>query len=1790
MAEDHVKTYPPQGGLPEAHAETHEAGGDDEVTGLPAAPHAASHISGGDQIQVATTVQKGLMSANYAGRIEAQGLATPNTIHVDGNRVDVYVPDGNPAFPYKTIQDGVTAAELIASAVNPVIVLIEPGFYDENVVIRKDNVHIKARETAYTTTIDPTSGSAVTFTNATALSLGVYNTSGTYSDLVNQGDAGPLTSGVHGISVASSTAHPPIRLLGVKGDATANTTDFANGLYIEHCSIVCSNPTTPPYYIRNANRVVIGLESFTFSVAAPFTIINSDRVYFLDSLMNCNVSATWNSADTDGTPDNTSYKQLYGKNTVFPDITLSGEAKVADSFSLQFNNVTLSDTASFESHESLIKQDLIVGAGCEFNLYASGVLGAITIDAAANACLMDGGDQLGVITDTGSHLTRNFSKHVDAHLTGNDQIPSATTGNKGLMTAAQVTINETMDGHIHDGVDGTSKLTQANSHESPDTDVATTSLHHTVGLMANQAAAGNHGHLNYLLTDGSRNMENLGSVAGAGTVSTVGSSTTVTTTGDAFTNLNLWDTITANGETRQIYEKTDNNNIVVNAAVDWSATHAWTWVMAIHLHLNSDSDDRTERGITWVDAEGHDTWQLYTWYGEDDAIFGVYNAHTGVDILTLSDVGRMSLNRTFDSNPRNVDDQSPDLFSIFPQQFSYVSYTEDEAVFTDNTTEAATTEGVSFKFLDASIVDRTKNWTYLAMPRKFRACGISFHDVGVAGWTTRVEYYRTGVGFVPVTLIEDATSNYTQTGRLKWDRFDPGGAGDDWDETTVGGVGPYYWVRIGSTTNPPGGVDTPEVDTLNPSAVPAIGIYQAAEDTRPVMSINPRGRIQIGGSPLGHDTLLQVSERIAGASINSSESFSLAAFYSQSGVNNTLHIQIATDDSVYPALLTARSRGILSVPTTVQDNDGIGGFEMFGYTDDWYELAEINGYMDGVPAPGSAPSRLVFKVTPSGSTSPVERLRISQDGLISTAGTIQAGVFQGTSFNTNVAAAQLTMSGTTLGADGTDANITITLAPKGTGTLAMSSKRISSVADPSAAQDVTTKNYVDTGFAVVAHTHATLPTVEEKANLPHIDYLQANGFITNGGLTDNGDGTVTFSNEQAWLSPDDDFSQVELYTLTGGTTGVGAIPDLPYGKSYIVGKYNGGSPVFDVITNVDLIDEFTYIPYHTIFRDADDTIHSLTWDNMGIGLTNKLHQRFVKTERFTRESGLILGEVATRTVTVTEGKAWNGGTRLTLPAFTSATNDMQLYYHVAGVWTALTITQYSNSQYDDGTNIQGLGAGKYVVNWVYRHQGVHTDVNILLSGQFDNIDEANQASVPTDVPDVVASLGILVGAFIVEQGASSATVVSAWEKILTIGNIINHDNTANISGGAPADYQHLTTVQVGYLPTADQKAALVGTSGTAPSAANKLVDNSDTRLSDNRIAVDHSHSGAANQSSKLTQANTHQSPDTDAATSSLHHTVGTGATQAAAGNHLHTGVYPPVAHTHDGTGNNGPKLVQANTHETPDTDSAQSSIHHTIEGTTPPSALGVAAAGNATKPSASNHVHPMPTAANVGADATGTAQGLITSHNHSGTTNGSKLVQANTHESPDTNVGPTSLHHTIGTGGNQAAAGNHLHAGVYPPVAHTHDGTGNNGPILTQARTHASPDTDVATTSLHHTIGTTATQAAAGNHLHTNVYVPEVVNFIDVTASVTLTASQIWQSNWFMADIPNANQTITLPNIATNSLAGRSVLIRGMDDEDFNVAGSSGDTVRSVASFKQRANRTYRYIARGTDWIAIRIE
>jgi hypothetical protein len=77
---------------------------------------------------------------------------------------------------------------------------------------------------------------------------------------------------------------------------------------------------------------------------------------------------------------------------------------------------------------------------------------------------------------------------------------------------------------------------------------------------------------------------------------------------------------------------------------------------------------------------------------------------------------------------------------------------------------------------------------------------------------------------------------------------------------------------------------------------------------------------------------------------------------------------------------------------------------------------------------------------------------------------------------------------------------------------------------------------------------------------------------------------------------------------------------------------------------------------------------------------------------------------------------------------------------------------------------------------------------------------------------------------------------SAW---VLLGSLIAHDSLAGLEGGSTGERNHLSDVQVGYLPTSGEKAALAGTTGTPDGTTNKYVTSTDTRMTDARTPASH---------------------------------------------------------------------------------------------------------------------------------------------------------------------------------------------------------------------------------------------------------------------------------------------------------------------------------------------------------------
>lgn len=137
---------------------------------------------------------------------------------------------------------------------------------------------------------------------------------------------------------------------------------------------------------------------------------------------------------------------------------------------------------------------------------------------------------------------------------------------------------------------------------------------------------------------------------------------------------------------------------------------------------------------------------------------------------------------------------------------------------------------------------------------------------------------------------------------------------------------------------------------------------------------------------------------------------------------------------------------------------------------------------------------------------------------------------------------------------------------------------------------------------------------------------------------------------------------------------------------------------------------------------------------------------------------------------------------------------------------------------------------------------------------------------------------------------------------------------------------------------------------------------------------------------------------------------------------------------------------------------------------------------------------------NTNADKIDALYDPATGHTHSGSgDNGPKLTQAHSHESPDTDVGPTSLHHTLGTGANQAAAGNDSRlSNSRTPTAHatSHESGGSDAIRLDQL---AVPTADV---SLNGHKLTSVTDPAAAQDAATKAYVDAIAQGLVWKASV----------------------------------------------------------------------------------------
>ena len=300
------------------------------------------------------------------------------------------------------------------------------------------------------------------------------------------------------------------------------------------------------------------------------------------------------------------------------------------------------------------------------------------------------------------------------------------------------------------------------------------------------------------------------------------------------------------------------------------------------------------------------------------------------------------------------------------------------------------------------------------------------------------------------------------------------------------------------------------------------------------------------------------------------------------------------------------------------------------------------------------------------------------------------------------------------------------------------------------------------------------------------------GAITVPSIVDNGSGNITVNAlDVAIFDNATQGGTAKKYSLSSLTT------TLTDGvMNYIVASYNAGTPILKVITDVSQINESSVVPIYSVFRSGS-TLHITSWDSLGNGLANKIHQSIVKTQRYRRESGLALGESGAMNVTVSSGIVWTGANPVSLLSVNSLTDNL-IYFQRTGTssWSPIIQSVYNNLEYFNGTTTVTLTNNRYAVNWVYR--GIESQKHIyIVSGEGDySLPQAQASQPPANLPPQITSHALLVGRIIVLKGAVVATQIdSAFSLTFAGSGVTDHNSLLNLQGGTTGEYYHLTSAQ-----------------------------------------------------------------------------------------------------------------------------------------------------------------------------------------------------------------------------------------------------------------------------------------------------------------------------------------------------------------------------------------------------------
>ena len=338
----------------------------------------------------------------------------------------------------------------------------------------------------------------------------------------------------------------------------------------------------------------------------------------------------------------------------------------------------------------------------------------------------------------------------------------------------------------------------------------------------------------------------------------------------------------------------------------------------------------------------------------------------------------------------------------------------------------------------------------------------------------------------------------------------------------------------------------------------------------------------------------------------------------------------------------------------------------------------------------------------------------------------------------------------------------------------------------------------DVGLSNVDNTsdlNKPISTATQTALDKKQEYLSV-GLLTDAILIDNEDGTATINDLDCTLcdNPNNE-GTIKKYSVIGQT-----LSFIDGHEEYVCIKYNSGNPIIYKEAIGSVINNSDIIPVFVTWRQGT-TIHSKPFDRAGLGLVNKIQSAEYHKALYVRSSdgGLMLSETSTpvaRTILLSSSLVYTGAVKQIVDSFNSSIDQLTQVNVASGIWYYNDYTIYNNTQYNPSSGLVNLSPNSFSVIWFYRSIGDDKQVFYVLSNEeYNKIATAELAKERNDIPLLLKKHCILVGRIIIQNGANSGVVESAFDTTFSASSIINHNDTSNIQGGTTNEYYHLTNKQ-----------------------------------------------------------------------------------------------------------------------------------------------------------------------------------------------------------------------------------------------------------------------------------------------------------------------------------------------------------------------------------------------------------